>query len=328
MKLMSDLIMEANSAGLEFVGPYTKMRNKTVYKCPVHGDFFIRPCNVKLGVGCKLCFADRNRLPPNETNRRASSVGLVQLGDHKTMTTVNQFRCEYHGIINLKLSSISNGVGCPKCVSEPTNNDIENSKKYANAINLEFIGPYIGATKYTTYRCASHGLISKKPSEVKRGKRCKECVVDSRKMVMADIVDHATRLNLVYVGGYVNASSRANYKCSVHGDIFCIPWNVKSGHGCQSCASSGFFKNKPAVLYVIIATSEHHSFVGYGITGDFYSRIKIHQKNLNLNNFKLILIDLHYFEIGQVAFDLESAIKLKFKSIRKPNKFHKPINWQ
>lgn len=80
---------------------------------------------------------------------------------------------------------------------------------------------------------------------------------------------------------------------------------------CLCKPKTGFDKSKPSVFYVLKIRSDKQCFTGFGVTGDFKTRIKTHKSELSKKNF---LIDEYcVFNItGEQALFLEGTTKKSF----------------
>ena len=55
---------------------------------------------------------------------------------------------------------------------------------------------------------------------------------------------------IVAVGEYINNGTKMTHRCKEGHEWDVKPREIKRGHGCPSCAKTGFDKSKPAILYI------------------------------------------------------------------------------
>jgi hypothetical protein len=105
---------------------------------------------------------------------------------------------------------------------------------------------------------------------------------------------------ITLIGKYTNNATKTLFRCPHGHEWSAKPSIIKSGHGCPTCASSGFKRDKPGWIYVLIFAN----YIKYGITNDLERRLKEHLKN---GVFELYFSQL--YDSGGIAYDLELLIK-------------------
>ena len=105
---------------------------------------------------------------------------------------------------------------------------------------------------------------------------------------------------------YINAHSKVVITCRTHGEFLQTPYNHLKGNGCPACASSGFDKNKPAILYYL---SVHEGkYYKIGITNRSVT------ERFSTEELKAIeIVRTWEFSEGSGAYAMEQMILEEFK---------------
>lgn len=180
----------AERVGLTFVGPYVNGATQTAYECRVHGPIFMTPEVVARGSGCRRCSLIaaglRRRIQkPSKVYKRhpvtedrccaeANAVGLRFLGPYSGMHVKARYECAEHGVLEMVPSSVRRGAGCRFCAGN-VDKPQATLEAEACALGLKFIGPYRGDREKTAYECPTHGVLNKRPGDVRGGKGCAKC---------------------------------------------------------------------------------------------------------------------------------------------------------
>ena len=105
---------------------------------------------------------------------RARAVGLVYADEYKTSHEMARYTCHEHGEVMMLPTVVRRGSGCRFCAGNVIKDEAVLQAE-AQAIGLEFVGPYRGDGKQTAYRCPTHGETQKYPGDVRDGKGCRHC---------------------------------------------------------------------------------------------------------------------------------------------------------
>mgnify|MGYP002640592587 CR=1 FL=1 len=87
-----------------------------------------------------------------------------------------------------------------------------------------------------------------------------------------------------------------------------------SGHGCPTCAKSGYDSSKPGVFYRFTFVEHGERFQVYGITNNWEKRQKNYKRELKNKTWKMSDIQTLYFDDGKIPQQIESD----FNKIRTP----------
>jgi len=169
---------------------------------------------------------------------------------------------------------------------------------------------YTGALNKILIICKSHGKFYQFASAHTRGHGCQKCCTDKlgkyslktkEKLIDQLIEVHGNTYDYSKVE-YVSDKVKIIVGCRFHGDFLISPNNHRRGRGCPSCAKHGYRRNKPGTLYVI----QTENLLKVGITNNAV-KDRIRRINLSSNkNFNVI--ESHYFQDGQITYDLESYL--------------------
>lgn len=186
---VSEISTDARAVGLEYVSGYTSVQRPAQYRCPVHGIIEMPPATIKRGCRCRRCAmaevgAKRRKPKPaplreakisvETLKSRACAVGLRYEGGYVRSHDQATYICEIHGEIRMRPAVVRRGGGCQKCAGNVAKPE-EVLRREAEAVGLEFVGPYVTDRVPAQYRCARHGLVYKAPGDVKRGGSCRLC---------------------------------------------------------------------------------------------------------------------------------------------------------
>lgn len=128
----------------------------------------------------------------------------------------------------------------------------------AQAIGLEFIGPYLGVMVKTAYRCETHGEFLQTPNKVQQRLGCQKCgrvqQGVTRKLTTDRLEADACKAGLIFKGGFKTTQVDADYECPVHGPLRKPPASVATGRGCLECSriASGLKRRKPKPPRVLL----------------------------------------------------------------------------
>lgn len=116
-KTVEQLVRESKLVNMEFVGPYYGTHTKTLYNCPMHGHFNMRPHEIKEGQKCPDCalkgFKQRKKayfyvLYCEDTKSTEDFIGFgvtnnlkIRLKGHKSKLKINGFKIKHQFEIEL-----------------------------------------------------------------------------------------------------------------------------------------------------------------------------------------------------------------------------------
>lgn len=235
--------------------------------------------------------------------------------------------CPDHGDFEQVPSNHTRGKGCLMCGKvQMANAQRKTTKEFVKQANVIHNNKYDYAkVKYTknshkvTITCPAHGDFTQIPSSHLSGCGCNNCGIElvaknqtkSTKEIIERCVEvHGSRYNYSATK-YINADTKLNIICPIHGEFKQLPGNHCAGQGCPACAVMGFDQTKPAILYYLKVTTDDKILYKIGITS------RTVNERFYVNDLKKIEV-LHQekFMTGQEALDKETEIKRKFKEFQ------------
>jgi len=226
--------------------------------------------------------------------------------------------CKLHNFkFQQKARNHLDGQGCPKCAGQYSPSTVEfiQSSMLVHCDKYDYSQVnYVNNCNKVTIRCKQHDFVfSQSPNKHLQGKGCHKCAgqyrpstsefIESCRNVHGDKYDYS-------LVRYVNNKTDVIIKCNKHGFTFKqSPCNHLAGKGCQACSIVGFNVDKGAYFYVLV----FKSFVGFGISGKYSSRLRTHVKNAG--GEIPISEHLRWFDVGAHAKELESQLKRKYKGV-------------
>lgn len=198
--------------------------------------------------------------------------------------------CPIHGDFNQTPNHHLRGHGCPTCgnLTKGINKKQQSFISEANTIHDRKYSydavEYINNKLKVVINCPKHGDFMQAPKNHLNGQGCPACgSMKSRKSVdyyIERFVKLAEELhNHKYdysIMKYKKSNIKINIVCKEHGVFSMTPNSHLSGQGCPTCASSGFNKNKPAILYYL--KINNGEFYKIGITNrDIKERFSINE---------------------------------------------------
>jgi hypothetical protein len=157
--------------------------------------------------------------------------------------------------------------------------------------------------------CPIHGEFSQTPDSHTQGAGCAKCA-GVQKISQAEYIERANEVHnnryLYTELEYVNAKEKVTIICPEHGPFRQMAYNHLMARGCPSCATSGFDKDKPAILYYL------------SVAGGLAYKIGITNRSVNeryLGEMDAIeVLKTWEFEIGSDALKQERQILDRFSS--------------
>lgn len=165
--------------------------------------------------------------------------------------------------------------------------------------------------------CNEHGKFNQTPHDHLKGHGCRKCyneLCSRTKIGQArdSFVDKASAIHgnkySYEMVEYKSTHSKVQIHCPYHGYFHQSPACHLQGQGCPSCAKSGFKRNKPAFLYILITDG---GFVGFGISGNLKTRLSAHKRNLIACNIEILGIYI-FSGSGEDILAAEKYIKTKY----------------
>lgn len=197
----------------------------------------------------------------------------------------------------------------------------ENTNKRGHRVYFEYSCKNCSNDEYVNENICS-GLFTTDSSSLKTGKlscRCSKVYrwteLQREFQIKRYLEDKDNLLFCGWVDGYQNNLSFVNLECSLHGNFSVSFTNLMGAHsGCPSCCVTGFDKNKPAWLYVILVKGDGRCFTGYGISNVIDKRLRTHYNNLDKLKLNVATTKIYPLE-GNLAATLEKEIGVNFEIV-------------
>lgn len=184
-----------------------------------------------------------------------------------------------------------------------------------NLPGLKFIAwpnGYCGARSKATVVCGCGYSWDSAVKHLIRGHGCPACrgVPRYEQREREDQINSLPRVTFVeWVDGYFGARSKATVRCDCG-----LTWNsavkhLMRGHGCPSCAKTGFDPGKPGTLYALKSDCGRH--VKIGVSNSYEKRIHTLSRE---TPFDFTVVALLHLDDGAAVFDLEKMFHAGFES--------------
>lgn len=227
---------------------YINSKTKIKIICSVHGEFEQRIDIHLAGHGCRKCYDESkmNKKYLDIVNKLYNNFYIYPDGYTDTKNKI-RIICPIHGEFFKFPHHHKNGDGCNKCKI-----DLKNKKKLDEFIEKSKIihnnkfdyskSIYTGYKKDITITCPIHGDFVTKPILHLNGHDCKKCSIDKTKKEHTLFIEECNKIHnnfYIYPEKYVDANSKIQIICPIHGPFYQIPKNHTSNkHGCPSCRKS------------------------------------------------------------------------------------------
>lgn len=248
---------------------YINNRTKVIIICPEHGEFEQRASAHTKGRGCDKCARENNKLASSITQLKNQDVYIRELKTIHGNTLIFD-KTVYLGSFKKVICTCS------------VHGDFE-----------------INGSDLLTRGCPSCGIQKSKDNQ--HTKTNEEFVKDA-KLIHGNKYDYS-KVN------YINAQTKVNIICKLHGEFEQAPKHHLQGANCPSCSTYGFNPNKPAYLYYLkVTTNDGQILYKIGITN------RTVNERFNLTDLaKIEIVKQKLYENGQDALDWETKLKRQFK---------------
>jgi hypothetical protein len=165
------------------------------------------------------------------------------------------------------------------------------------------IGPYLGNSKKTLFRCQEGHETMRLPAHVFRGINCAVCKKNAK--LSRDIINQLiVATGNIMIGDYLGSHIKTKFRCVLGHEWNTMPHSVYyQNKGCPICNTGTFSSEIPAYAYVL----KFETFIKYGITANLPRRLEQH-----LINGKYSVVKTKLFDKGIEAFDWEYSIKTQY----------------
>lgn len=219
--------------------------------------------------------------------------------------------CPIHGEFEQTPDSHTRGSGCPYCAHNLTSSTSKFIDKAISVHGDKYLYDntnYIKAHGKVTITCPEHGIFSITPLNHLQGHGCPVCSGNKHNttsfIAKATIV-HDDRYDYSKVV-YIHNRANVTITCKEHGDFTQLPANHLLGHGCPSCAVTGFNPNKPAILYYLKINGGQCYKIGI-------TNLTIDERFTNSELQLIEIVKTWYYENGADAYMEEQKILKDYK---------------
>ena len=230
------------------------IKDKTIFICPIHGDFITTWDNHLQGCGCPKC-SKRPSYTPQEWIDKVSKIHNNKYDYSKTVYTKANEKViiicneidemgNKHGEFTIRAKNHMAGIGCPKCGNkyQPTTEEwiAKANFVHKNKYNYEKTH-YTGSKHKVIITCPIHGDFEQNASSHLQGCGCPKCnggvALSDNDFIKKSIEIHNNRYSYKNVN-YINSHTKVNITCKIHGDFEQFPFQHLRGCGCPKCNSS------------------------------------------------------------------------------------------
>lgn len=230
---------------------YTKLTDKIIITCPIHGDFIQEARRHLNGSKCAKCISDSQRLTKDEFIAKSKEVHNNKF-DYSKVVYINnntpvEIHCHIHGSFMQRPANHMNGAGCPKCQRKGKHTKesfIKAAQKiHGDKYNYDKV-VYLQNKSKVVITCPEHGDFLMKPNAHLSGQGCPKCgnvlrgknklktteqFIEEARIVHGDIYDYS-------LVNYTGKDNKVKIICKKHGIFLQTPHqHVTSKHGCPKC---------------------------------------------------------------------------------------------
>ena len=178
---------------------YTKMWDKIIITCPIHGDFEQFASNHKKGAGCPHCNYRKQKDTSwfiNEAKKVTFKNDLVYNYDETELKGMNKkviITCPVHGNFEQYPWNHLNGAGCKLCGNIYKRSD---SETFINKAKLIHSSYNYSEVEYSTSMdkveiiCLEHGSFFQTPNDHLQGAGCPQCGISNTSKAENEINDY------------------------------------------------------------------------------------------------------------------------------------------
>ncbi len=225
---------------------------------------------------------------------------------------VNDYICDKgHSFIADRARVMAKKSKCPSCTPNMTlNHEAYENRLLEIEAPLYPVEPYKGIHTKIKHKCVEgheHFIV---PSTVLNGlKNCPHCSGMAKKTTesyKAELIKKG--IKYIPLEEYITVMTKIKHQCYWCDHVWnVLPHEILKGSGCPICASMGFNRGKPAILYYAKLWDEHRTYYKIGITN------KTPQERLkNCGKHYRILLERQY-DTGREAEAAEQMILEEYK---------------
>lgn len=179
---------------------------------------------------------------------------------------------------------------------------------------------YVDSDTKVLIICSKHGGFLQVPYSHLNGNGCPECYNEIRGRQKAEkaastfvskaLIIHMGKYDYTFVE-YTNSRTKVKIVCDIHGAFMQRPNDHLSGKGCASCATTGFDKNKPGILYYLRVVNNGAVCYKIGITN-----LTVQKRFTTMDLENIVLVKQWEYAIGAEAYTAEQEIIKSYKDFK------------
>lgn len=311
---------------------YTKACNKVKVRCIQHDFIFEVTPNSHTSArhGCKLCAIDRIAEATSKprqyyidkaTSAHDGKYDYSLVPDKVKSKDIIEIVCPEHGVFKQSLHDHTSGkVGCKLCAASNSSKRqmfskeqyVEKAKQIHGDKYDYSITEYVGKSKYITYECKLHGVVTQRADHHLTTIGCTKCAslakAEMFKFTTEEYIAlakkvHGDKYDYSLVD-YKNQHTKIDIICRDHGVFSQAPNSHLYAAGCPRCSNQrvGYRSTMGGTFYLLKVTDD---VLKFGITNNLDKRLKQIQQKC-----KYPVSVIYYLENpdGYVIRKLESEI--------------------
>lgn len=301
-------------------GPYRNNRSNAVMQCDNGHNWSASVSNLlDHGKGCPKC-ARVYRYTSEEREAQLNAIAnmkFVRWADGYTnVRSKAVMLCDKGHEWSASSGHLLNGRGCPKCAKVYRYSTEEIEAELRLLPNMHFsnlLGKYENGNSKAVMRCDhGHKWEARIRHLLRSGSRCPVCAGNLHVPAQTREAQLQALPGVDFIrwhSGFLNINSKAVMACSEGHEWAASICSLLRGHGCPSCAKSGYDPSKPGTLYAL--RHENGSHIKIGVSNVYAQRL------LQLRRatpFEFEPVALHSSDDGRAIAELEKAFHLNFES--------------
>lgn len=219
-----------STANLELSGIFTRVKDKSEFKCSVGHVFVSKVNNILNKLRCPKCHDNKIRLTTSEINARLYERGIKIIGDYAGHKQKTKFICEQNHIWMATPANVLKKTGCPECFSHKNRLSITEIESKLKNSNLFISGPYYGTQKKMKFVCSNMHYFESIPANIIYRKTCPMCSKSGfkkNKMAYGYVLNFGNYIKY----GITNTLNQRMQKLRLHNGEFMICGTIKFESG-------------------------------------------------------------------------------------------------
>jgi hypothetical protein len=228
---------ELESRGIELVGPFLTVNDKTDFKCICGHEWVTTPNSVTSGgTGCPVCSKIesglKRRLTESEVKDRVAARGFTFIGPyggtHETMIV----ECPVGHKVPIYPTNLFKGQGCGECSGRLWTKAKVNKALKVRKIRL--VSDFVTSNTVSEFECQHGHRWKTRPTEVIHRTGCPWCSHKAR-LNKAIINKRLMTRGICLTGEFFTVDDRTRFECGNGHSWETTPASVLSGTGCKAC---------------------------------------------------------------------------------------------